>query len=125
MPLEHELDTGNDGRNRIERDAVATRTHVRAKTPTRLSDWKAYIRRLDPAATFQDYATAIGCAMNITPELKELVDDFGDQSRCAVFAVRHGMVEGVWLDAFHHYLAIVFTQASGDPEDCVLITSFG
>jgi hypothetical protein len=35
------------------------------------------------------------------------------------------MVEGAWIDERHNYIAIVFTKASGDPEDCVLIQSIG
>ena len=53
------------------------------------------------------------------------VRELHDQCRDAVYAVRNGMIEAVWLDPFHNYMAIVFTKASGDDEDFVLIGSIG
>ena len=45
-------------------------------------------------------------------------------SRSSTSGLVHVM-SSVWFDDFHNYMAIVFTKASGDPEDCVLIGSIG
>ncbi|MGO9267792.1 MAG: hypothetical protein ACLQBA_23375 [Candidatus Binataceae bacterium] len=81
---------------------------------------------MDSAPEFHDYAFAFlgPQPLNITDELKQILDDFGSQRFTAVFAVRHGMVEAVWFDLFHNYLAIVFSKATGDDDDFVMINSF-
>jgi hypothetical protein len=35
-----------------------------------------------------------------------------------------GLVEGVWFDPFHNYTATVFSKATGDDDDFVMINSF-
>jgi hypothetical protein len=98
------------------------RQHVQRSTPLGLDIWvDIMMSTLGATATFHRGRPAL----HITDELSRLLDDFGDQCRDAVYAVRNGMIEAVWLDPFHNYVAIVFTKASGDDEDCVLIGSIG
>jgi hypothetical protein len=99
--------------------------HVQIDSPLSLEDWQSFVHDWDFATAFRDYGFAFQEAqpLTITDELKQILDDFGAQGRNAVFAVRHGTVEGFWLDPLHNYVAIVCTKASGDPEDCVLTMS--
>jgi hypothetical protein len=39
--------------------------------------------------------------------------------RIATIAVRHGLVEGVWLRLFHSYIATIFSKATGDDGDMI------
>jgi hypothetical protein len=71
----------------------------------------------------EHYARTFKGSVQITDELKNIVDDFGVTSHEAIFAVRNDTIEGVWFDPLHNYIATVFTKASGDAEDCVLINS--
>jgi len=106
----------------MQHTKVAQNRHVQRSTPLGLENWiDIMTSTLGATATFYRGRPAL----LITDELSRLLDDFGDQCRDAVYAVRNGMIEAVWLDPFHNYMAIVFTKASGDHEDCVLIGSIG
>jgi hypothetical protein len=98
--------------------------HLQLKNPVTLECWQGWLREADSATTFHDYPRTFRGSVEITNELQQLLNDFGEQTRKGIFAVRHGIVEGVWLDPYHNYVAIAFRKASGDPEDCVLINSF-
>jgi hypothetical protein len=101
--------------------------HLKLTKPFSRKEWQSFLSAADPATSFQDYTSAFGgaCRFNITAELRQIVDDFGPQSHRARYAIRNGMIESVWIDDYHHYLAIVFSKASGDPEDTVLVQSVG
>jgi hypothetical protein len=108
----------------MQHTKVAQNKHVQRSTPLGLDIWiDMMMSTLGDTATFHRGRPAL----HITDELSRLLDDFGDQCRDAdaVYAVSNGMIEAVWLDPFHNYTAIVFTKASGDDEDCVLIGSIG
>ena len=98
---------------------------IQLDRPLELDDWQAMLRAMDgDATTFHAHATAFA-GNGITDELQCVLAHFGDHCATAVYAVRNGTIEAVWIDARHNYVAIVFTKASGDPEDCVLIQSIG
>ena len=99
--------------------------HCETERPITLECWQGWLLDVDATTTFHEYPSTLRGALRISNELQRLVDDFGEQTLEAVFAVRHGIVEGVWLDLHHNYVATIFTKASGDPEDCVLINSLG
>jgi hypothetical protein len=99
--------------------------HTETERPITPECWQSWLRDVDATTTFHEYASAFRGSLKISIELQQLLDDFGQQTQEAVFAVRRGVVEGVWLDLYHNYLAVVFTKASGDPADCVLINSLG
>jgi hypothetical protein len=106
----------------MQHTKVAKKQHVQRSTPLSLDIWMdMMMSTLGATATFHRGRPPL----HITEELSRLLDDFGDQCRDAVYAVGNGMIEAVWLDPFHNYTAIVFTKASGDDEDCVLIGSIG
>jgi hypothetical protein len=90
-----------------------------------LSSWEEFMRDLDGTTTFHDYHSAFEGSQPfaITRELMKVLDQFGGQSRTAVFAVRKGRVDAFWLDDFHNHLAVVHSKASGDPFDGVAILS--
>jgi hypothetical protein len=102
-----------------------TRQHCETEWPITLEYWQSWLRDVNATTTFHGYPSAFRGGLKITNELQRLLDDFGEQTQQGVFAVRHGIVEGVWLDLHHNYVATVFTKASGDPKDCVLINSIG
>jgi hypothetical protein len=95
--------------------------HVRRSTPLGLDTWVESQLSLDAATTFQRGRPSL-C---ITDELSRLLDDFGERCGGAVYAVRNGVIEAVWIDEFSNFTAIIFSKASGDSEDCVLIGSIG
>jgi hypothetical protein len=99
--------------------------HLELTSPVGLEAWQEVLRGADSATVFQDHARTFHGPrhFNITNELKQLIDDFGAQSLTAIFSVRNGMVEGVWIDPLHNYIATVFSKATGDDEDAVLINS--
>jgi hypothetical protein len=98
---------------------------IQLDRPLELADWQAMFRAMDgDATTFHAHATAFA-GNDITEELQCVLAHFGDRCARAVYAVRNGTIEAVWIDAHHNYVAIVCTKASGDPEDCVLIQSIG
>ena len=99
--------------------------HLKLTKPFTCTEWESFLSALDPATSFHDYTFAFGglCRFSITAELRQIVDDFGPQSHGATYAIRNGMIESVWIDDYHHYIAILFTKASGDPEDAVLVQS--
>jgi len=100
--------------------------HTQLERPVSLELWQEVLSEMDSATGFHDHAFAFEGPqpLNITAELKEILEDFGPQRFTAVFAVRHGMVEAVWFDPVHNYLAIVFSKATGDEDDFVMINSF-
>lgn len=99
---------------------------VRLEHPLDLEAWKKLLHTIgDGDTSFHDHATAFDGRAAITDELSSLLLKFSDEQRAsAVFAIRHAVIEGVWLDTRHNYFAIIFTEASGDPGDFVLINSF-
>jgi hypothetical protein len=99
--------------------------HLELTSPVLLEAWQAVLRGVDSATLFQTYAQTFQGSrqFSITTELQQLIDDFGAESATAIYAVRHGMVEGVWIDHLHNYIATVFSKVSGDDEDAVLINS--
>ena len=106
----------------MQHTEVAQNQHTQRSTPLGLDIWvDIMMSTLGTTATFHRGRPAL----HITDELSRLLDDFGEQCHDAVYAVRSGMIEAVWLDPFHNSMAIVFTKASGDDEDCVLIGSIG
>lgn len=99
--------------------------HLELTSPVTLETWQAVLRGTDSATIFQDHARTFQGShqFNITIKLRQIIDDFGAQSLTAIFSVRHGMVEGVWIDPLHNYIATVFSKATGDDDDVVLINS--
>lgn len=99
--------------------------HLTLRKPFSCREWQSFLSKVDAATSFHDYTFAFGgaCRFSITAELQQIVDDFGPQSHGAMYAVRNGMIESVWIDDYHDYIAIVFSKASGDPEDAVLVQS--
>jgi len=100
--------------------------HLKLKNPVALQQWWDILYRTDAiATTLCGHAAAFSRpgSHQISKELKSLLDDFGEQTLSATFAVRKGVVEGVWFDPFHNYVAFSLSKANGDPEDCTLITS--
>ncbi len=83
------------------------------------------MRRVDSDTTFHDYAAAFQHPVRVPDRLQEILNDFGDQIWTATFAVRNGLLEGVWIDPHHNYIATVFSKASGDDDDFVMINSIG
>lgn len=101
--------------------------HLKLTKPFSREEWQSFLSAADPATSFHDYTFAFGgaCRFHIAAELRQIVDDFGPQSHGAIYAIRKGMIESVWIDDYHHYIAIVFSKVSGDPEDAVLVQSIG
>ena len=99
--------------------------HLELTSPVTFESWQAVLSGVDSGTVFQDHAETFQGPkrFNITPELKQIVDDFGAKSLTAIFSVRHGVVEAVWIDPLHNYFATAFSKATGDDEDAVLINS--
>jgi hypothetical protein len=83
------------------------------------------MRRVDSDTSFYDHTTAFQHPVLVPDRLQEILDDFGDQILTATFAIRNGLVEGVWIDPHHNYIATVFSKATGDDDDFVMINSIG
>jgi hypothetical protein len=81
------------------------------------------LHNVDPDTTFHDHVTAFQSPVEIPDKLQTIFDDFGAQTLAASFAVRRGIVEGVWIDPHHNYIATVFRKAAGDDDDFVMINS--
>jgi hypothetical protein len=98
---------------------------VQIEKPVSLEVWQEILSAVDSGTTFHDHVSTFqgSQAVNIPDELKKILDHFGTQGLTAVFAVRHGIVEGVWLDPFHNSIATIFSKASGDDDDIVMIDS--
>jgi len=99
--------------------------HVRSEKPIPSEVWIDFMRHLDSDTTFHDHAAAFQHPVRVPDRLREIIDDFGDQARTAIFAIRNGLVEGVWIDPHHNYMATVFSKATGDDDDFVMINSIG
>ena len=99
--------------------------HLELTSTVSLKTWQSALQGTDATFVFQDHAQTFQTSrtFGISTELKKVVDDFGGQSEAAIFAIRYGMIEGVWVDPLHNYIAIVFSKAKGDDEDVVLINS--
>ena len=99
--------------------------HLELTSPVPLETWQAVLRGTDSATIFQAYAQTFQGSrqFNITIELQRIIDAFRDQSLTAIYSVRHGMIEGVWIDPLHNYIATVFSKATGNDDDAVLINS--
>jgi hypothetical protein len=99
--------------------------HLELTSPVSIETWQAVLRGADSATIFQSYAQTFQGPQQfgVTTELRQIIDDFGDGSLGAVFSIRRGMIEAVWIDPLHNYIATVFSKATGDDEDVVLINS--
>jgi hypothetical protein len=71
------------------------RQHVRSEKPIPLEVWVDIMCRVDSDTTFHDYTTAFQHPVLVPDRLQEILDDFGEQSLTATFAIRNGLVEGV------------------------------
>lgn len=101
------------------------RQHVRSEKPIPLEVWVDIMRRVDSDTTFHDYTTAFQHPVLVPDRLQEILDDFGEQILTATFAIRNGLVEGVWIDPHDNYIATVFSKTTGDDDDFVMINSIG
>jgi len=97
--------------------------HLQLASPVALEAWQEVPRGTNSATIFQNHARTFHGLhqFNITIELKQIIDDFGAQIPTAIFWVRNGMGEGVWIDPLHNYIAAVYSKATGDDEDVVMI----
>jgi NAD-dependent deacetylase len=95
------------------------------ENPVTLEKWQQILSAVDSATTFHDHATTFkgSQAVRLSDDLQKILDQFGKEVQTATFAVRHGLVEGAWLDPFHNYIATVFSKATGDDDDFVVINS--
>lgn len=124
--------TQKDGRNDCaapengsEKIRVKPMQHLELRHPLALDTWRNTLLGADSGTSFHTHDSALKAAhgFGITPEFKRIIDDFGEQARAGIYAVRKRMIEAVWIDPFHNYMAVVFTKAGGDPEDVVLTLS--
>jgi len=99
--------------------------HLELRHPLSLETWRETLLGMDASTFFHTHNAVFNTAhaFGITAELKQIIDDFGERARAATYAVRNRMIEAVWIDPSHNYMAIAFTKASGDPEDTVLTLS--
>ena len=95
------------------------------ENPVTLEEWQQILSAVDSATTFHDHATTFkgSQAVRIPDDLQKILDQFGREVQTATFAVRHGLIEGAWLDPFHNYIETVFSKATGDDDDFVMINS--
>jgi hypothetical protein len=100
------------------------RQHVRSDGPVSLEDWQCMLTNVDPDTTFHDHATVIESLVETPDKLQATLNDFGTRVLAASFAIRHGVVEGAWIDLHHNYIVFIFSKATGDEEDFVMINSF-
>ncbi len=89
---------------------------VRSEKPISLEEWREFVRSVDPDTTFHGNATASQSPVEIPARLQAIFEDFGAQVLAATFAVRHGVVEGAWIDPQHNYIATVFRKSAGDDD---------
>jgi hypothetical protein len=70
------------------------------ENPVTLEKWQQILSAVDSATTFHDHATTFkgSQAVRIPDDLQKILDQFGKEVQNATFAVRHGLVEGAWLD---------------------------
>ena len=96
------------------------------ENPVTLEEWQQILSAVDSATTFHDHATTFkgSQGVRIPNDLQKILDQFRNEVHTATFAVRHGLVEGAWLDPFHNYIATVFSKTTGDDDDFVMINSF-
>ena len=98
---------------------------VKLESPVSLEIWQQILSAVDSATTFHDHATTFkgSQAARIPDDLQKILDQFGKEVQTATFAVRHSLVEGAWLDPFHNYITTVFSKATSDDDDFVMINS--
>ena len=101
--------------------------HVTLRNPTALETWREIIQGSFPGAIFRDYREVfeITESYSIAARLREILEEFGQQGRNAVFCVSGHDVTGFWVDPFHNYVAIAFKKDTGDEFDGVLVNSIG
>jgi len=99
--------------------------HVRSERPISSEMWVDILRGVDSETTFHDHTTTFQTPVVVPDRLQKIIDDFGDHILTATFAIRNGLVEGVWIDPHHNYIATVFSKATGDDDDFVMINSIG
>jgi len=99
--------------------------HLELEKPVSLVEWQATLTAMNSEITFQSYADALfdHPELKMTRELRAIVDDFGSASVDAVYSIRDGVVEGVWFDPYHNYVAVLLSRARGDDRDGVITTS--
>jgi hypothetical protein len=97
--------------------------HVRSEKPISLEEWQEFLRHVDPETTFHDHERTFHSPLEIPDRLQTIINDFGVQALAATFAVRHGVLEGVWINPHHNYIATVFRKSAGDEDDFVMINS--
>lgn len=80
-----------------------------------------------PGATFGGYVGVfeIPQPRRMAPRLREILDEFGEQGRNALFSMAGDVVIGFWVDPFHNYLAIAFKKTTGDEFDGDMVLSIG
>jgi hypothetical protein len=98
--------------------------HVRSEGPISLEEWQGMVHNVDPDTVFHDHSSALESPVEIPDKLQKILNDFGTQTLAASFAIRHGIVEGVWIDSHHNYIVTIFRKSTGDDDDFVMINSF-
>jgi hypothetical protein len=98
---------------------------VQLEQSVSLNVWQQILSAVGSGTTFHDHVSTFQGSqpVNITDELKRILDHFGTDGLTAMFAIWNGIVEGVWLDPFHNYIATVLSKARGD--GFVIINSIG
>jgi hypothetical protein len=102
-------------------------SHVILRNPTTLEPWREIMQGTFPGATFRDYHEVFEITepCSIAARLREILEEFGQGGRNAVFCVSGHDVAGFWLDPSHNYVAIAFKKATGDEFDGALVISIG
>ena len=95
------------------------------QNPVSLEGWQQILIAVDSATTFHDHVSTFQGSqpVRITAELTKILEHFLTDVQTAIFAVRNRIVEGVWIDPFHNYIATIFSEATGDDDDFVMINS--
>jgi hypothetical protein len=97
--------------------------HVRSEGPVSLEQWQRTLHNVDPDTVFHDHATVLESLVETPGKLQAILNDFRAQALAATFAVRHGIVEGAWIDPHHNYIVTLFRKATGDDDDFDMINS--
>jgi hypothetical protein len=101
--------------------------HVTLDKPLTLEIWQEIMQETFPGAKFRDYGAVFEVPQpcTIAARLKEILEEFAQSGRGAVFSIWGHDVAGFWVDPFHNYLGIAFSNAKGDDFDGVLVNSIG
>jgi hypothetical protein len=100
---------------------------VRVDRAVAIENWQDFMAGVFPGCTFRNFAGAFEGTetRQIAPRLQEILSEFGEQRRTAVFAVHEDAIVGLWVDPHHNYVAIKFSKASGDEFDGFMVNSLG